>query len=166
MQLYISGNFQVVRNHWSNKTSATYLKDFTDLDFFFLFFLFFIFIYLFTYLFIYLFIFHFFHFLWQMLFNFPVTQSVCCTLSSQPFRCLRDTLFLRFDGLSDHLYLFKNHRRTFLWPGVRDLTSKLLKCDLIQTLNTFRNPSLRSFVAGNASLVWISIRFNNLLQQI
>ena len=32
-------------------------------------------------------------------------------------------------------------------------TSKLLKCDLVQTLNTFQNPSLRIFAAGKASLV-------------
>ena len=34
-------------------------------------------------------------------------------------------------------------------------TSKLLKNDLFQTLNTFRNPSLRIFAAGKASLVII-----------
>ena len=33
------------------------------------------------------------------------------------------------------------------------LTSKLLKWDLFQTLNTFRNPSLQIFAAGKASLV-------------
>ena len=32
-------------------------------------------------------------------------------------------------------------------------TSKLLKCDLVQTLNTFRNPFLRIFAAEKASLV-------------
>ena len=37
--------------------------------------------------------------------------------------------------------------------NVRYLTSKLLKCDLVQTLNTFRNSSLRIFAAGKASLV-------------
>ena len=30
-------------------------------------------------------------------------------------------------------------------------TSKLLKCDLVQILNTFRNPSLWIFAAGKAS---------------
>ena len=39
--------------------------------------------------------------------------------------------------------------------NVRHPTSKLLKCDLVQTLNTFRNPSLRSFDAGKRSLVTI-----------
>ena len=32
-------------------------------------------------------------------------------------------------------------------------TSKLLKCDLVQTLSTFHNPSLRIFAAGKACLV-------------
>ena len=36
--------------------------------------------------------------------------------------------------------------------NVRHPTSKLLKCDLIQTLNTFRNP-FRIFSAGKASLI-------------
>ena len=44
--------------------------------------------------------------------------------------------------------------RYFLDQGnVRHPTSKLLICDLVQTLNTFQNPSLRIFAAGNASLV-------------
>ena len=37
--------------------------------------------------------------------------------------------------------------------NVRYPTSKLLKCDLIQTLNTFRNPSLQIFTAEKTSLV-------------
>ena len=36
---------------------------------------------------------------------------------------------------------------------VRHTTSKLLKYDLVQTLNTFRNPSLRTFAAGKTFLV-------------
>ena len=49
----------------------------------------------------------------------------------------RNTRFLSFDALTNYLYLFK----TFPWPGeVRHLTSKLLKCDLVETLNNFRNP--------------------------
>ena len=38
--------------------------------------------------------------------------------------------------------------------NVRHPTSKLLKCDLVQTKNTFRNPPLRIFAAGKASLVY------------
>ena len=41
---------------------------------------------------------------------------------------------------------------------VRHPTSKLLKCDLVQSLNTFRNPSLRILAAGKASVVQLSIR--------
>ena len=37
--------------------------------------------------------------------------------------------------------------------NVRHPTSKLLKCDLVQTLNTFRKASLRIFAAGKASPV-------------
>ena len=39
--------------------------------------------------------------------------------------------------------------------NVHHPTSKLLKCDLVQTLNTFRNPSLRVVVASKASLVYV-----------
>ena len=35
--------------------------------------------------------------------------------------------------------------------NVREPTSELLKCDLVQTLNTFRNTSMRIFAAGKAS---------------
>ena len=37
--------------------------------------------------------------------------------------------------------------------NVRHFTSKLLKCDLVQALNTFRNSDLRIFAAEKASLV-------------
>ena len=38
-------------------------------------------------------------------------------------------------------------------------TSKLLKCDLVQTLNTFRNPSLRTFLSGRHLLffIWVCL---------
>ena len=42
--------------------------------------------------------------------------------------------------------------------NVRHPTPKLLKCDLVQTLNTFRNPSLRIFAAGKISLVTIQLQ--------
>ena len=65
-----------------------------------------------------------------------------------------NSILERFDGPSNYLYLFKSNRQTFSRQGnVRHSTSKLLKCDLVQTLNTFRNPSLRFFAAGKASLV-------------
>ena len=102
-----------------------YLKDFAGLDFFF-------------YLFIYLFI-CFFIFFYKCLFTLSVMQSVCYTISSQPFfgwetpkhnsfdqfwkfnfyfdHFPRNTQFLSFGGPSNYLYLFKNHRQTFSWPG-------------------------------------------------
>ena len=38
-------------------------------------------------------------------------------------------------------------------------TSKLLKFDLVQTLNTFWNPSMRIFAAGKAFLAFLRITF-------
>ena len=43
--------------------------------------------------------------------------------------------------------------------NVRHPTSKLLKYDLVQTLNTFRNPFLRIFAAGKAPIVVVSKGF-------
>ena len=43
--------------------------------------------------------------------------------------------------------------------NVRHPTSKLLKYDLVQTLNTFRNPFLRIFAAGKAPIVVVSKDF-------
>ena len=37
-------------------------------------------------------------------------------------------------------------------------TSKLLKCDLVQTLNAYRNLSLRIFAAGKVSLVYVFLQ--------
>ena len=45
--------------------------------------------------------------------------------------------------------------------NVRHPTSKLLKCDLVQTLNTFRNSFLRIFAVGKASLVFIRATCND-----
>ena len=50
--------------------------------------------------------------------------------------------------------IFKNHRRFREQGNVHHLTSKLLKFDLVQTLNNFRNPSLRIVATGKASLVY------------
>ena len=68
----------------------------------------------------------------------------------------RSTQFLSFDWPTNYLYLFKNHRQTFPRPGKRPSSHlKVTKSDFFQTLNTFRNPSLRIFPAGKASLVII-----------
>ena len=55
------------------------------------------------------------------------------------------------------IYLRTNDRHFHDQGDVRHLTTKLLKCDLVQTLNTFRNPSLRIFATGKASLVYILV---------
>ena len=51
------------------------------------------------------------------------------------------------------LYLRTSDRHFRDQGNDRHPTSKLLKCELVQTLNTFWNPSLRIFAAGKASLV-------------
>ena len=51
------------------------------------------------------------------------------------------------------IYLRTTDRHFRDQGNVHHLTSKLLKCNLVQTLNTSRNPSLRIFAAGKASLV-------------
>ena len=62
-------------------------------------------------------------------------------------------LLVLMDPVIICIYL-KTTDRHFRDKGdVRHPTSKLLKCDLVQTLITFRNPSLRIFAAGKASLV-------------
>ena len=69
---------------------------------------------------------------------------------------LRNTRFPSFRGPTNYFHLFKNHQQTFRNQGnVRHSTSKLLKCDLAQTLNTFWNHSLRIVAADKASLVLI-----------
>ena len=51
------------------------------------------------------------------------------------------------------IYLRTTERHFRDQGNVRHPTSKLLKCDLIKTLNTFWNPSLRIFSTGKTSLV-------------
>ena len=53
------------------------------------------------------------------------------------------------------IYLRTTERHFCDQGNVRHLLSKLPKCNLVQTLNTFWNPSLRIFAAGKASLVSI-----------
>ena len=55
------------------------------------------------------------------------------------------------------IYLRTTDRHFREQGNVRHPTSKLLKWDLVQTLNTFGNPSLRIFAAGKASLVSVNI---------
>ena len=51
------------------------------------------------------------------------------------------------------IYLRTTERHFRDQGNVRHPTSKLLKCDLVQTLNTFQNTSLRIFSTGKVSLV-------------
>ena len=106
----------------------------------------------------------------KCLFNLSVTQNVCCTLTvllarrhqfkfhSKHFP--RNTWCFSFDGHSNYLYLFKNHRQIFAWPGERRSSIlKVAKRDLVQTLNIFPNPCLQILAEGRHllfSLILIS----------
>ena len=77
----------------------------------------------------------------------------------------RHARLFSFDGPSKSLYLFKNHQHFGDHGNVRHPNSKLLKCDLIQTFDTFRNRPLRMFAAGKTSLVinwWKTDNFEDL----
>ena len=112
---------------------------------------------------------YFFHFLWQM----PIYLVGYAANSFLVWRHLNIMLLTDFGNLNSILNIFQEtHKfldltdlliiciylrttdRHFRDQGnVHHLTSKLLKCNLVQTLNTSRNPSLRIFAAGKASLV-------------
>ena len=54
------------------------------------------------------------------------------------------------------MYLFRNHRQTFSWPGERPSSHlKVTKMWFGPNITYFRNPSLRIFAAWKASLVII-----------
>ena len=107
-----------------------------------------------------------------------VSYPKCILYSEQPSvwlagRHLNKMILTKFENLNSILNIFQETHdflvltdivticiylrttdRHFRDQGnVRHPISKLLKCDLFQTLNTFRNPSLRIFAAGKASLV-------------
>ena len=145
LQLYIAGNFQVVRSHYLAKKSYIYLNISRILRFRFLFF-------------------HFFSFdkcllpcrlhkvaaaFWAAN-RFVGSKRPKHNVFDQFWKCKfhfehfpRKTRFLSFNGPSNYLYLFKNHRQTF----------KLLKCDFAQTLNTFRNLFLQMLLSGRLLLL-------------
>ena len=96
----------------------------------------------------------------QIFFPFSLTNVVCCTLSNQRFGWLGDTeLLTNFENLNSVSNIFRETHdflvlmdpviisiylrttdRHFYDHGIaRHSTSKLLKCDLVQTLGTFRN---------------------------
>ena len=64
----------------------------------------------------------------------------------------KNTRFLT-DPLIIFIYLRTNDRYFHDQGNVCHPISKLPKCDLVQTLNTFWNPSLRIYAARKASLV-------------
>ena len=69
----------------------------------------------------------------------------------------RDFLVLT-DPLIIFIYLRTNDKHFRDQGNVRHPISKLLKRDLVLTLNTFRNPSLVIFAVGKASLVGYELR--------
>ena len=71
---------------------------------------------------------------------------------SNIFQETHDFLVL-MDSLIICIYLRTADRHFRDQRNVRHSSSELLKCDLVQTLNTFRNPSLQIFAAGKAPLV-------------
>ena len=77
----------------------------------------------------------------MLLTNFKNLNSI-----SKIFQETHDFLVLT-DPVIICIYLRTTYRRFRDEGNVRHGTSKLLKCDLVQTLNTFRNPSLRIFAA-------------------
>ena len=70
----------------------------------------------------------------------------------------RDFLVLT-DPLIIFIYLRTNDKHFRDQGNVRHPISKLLKCDLVLKLNTFRNPSLVIFAVGKASLVGYELRW-------
>ena len=139
------------------KNSSIYLKDFEDFDlFFFTFFLFF-------------------HFLWEMpvyLVSYAkrMLYSVVSVLLAR--KHLGRMILNNFENLNSIWNLFQEtHELLILTDPViiciylrttvrlfrdqgnaRHLSSKILRCDLVQMLNTFWNHFLRIFATGKASL--------------
>ena len=83
----------------------------------------------------------------MLLTNFENVSSI-----SNIFQETHDFLVLA-DQLIICIYLRTTDRYFRDLGNVNHPTSKLLKFDLVETLNTFRNPSLRIFAAGKVSLV-------------
>ena len=67
--------------------------------------------------------------------------------------CEKINFLVLMDPVIVYIYLRTTDKHFRDQGNVSHPTSKLLKCDLVRTLNTFRNPSLRNFASGKASLV-------------
>ena len=79
-------------------------------------------------------------------------------LISNIFQKIHDFLILK-DPVIIYIHSKTTDRHFRDQGSFRHPTSKLLKCYLIQTLNTFRNPSLQIFAARKASLVLFTLLF-------
>ena len=75
------------------------------------------------------------------------------------FQETHDLLVLK-DPVIICIYLRTTDRHFRDQGNVRHPTSKLLKCDLVQTSNIFRNPSLRIFAAGKAFFVALALLYS------
>ena len=83
----------------------------------------------------------------KILTNFENLSSI-----SNIFKETHDFLVLT-DPVIICIYLRTTDRHFRDQGNVHHPTSKLLKCDLVQTFNTFLNPSMGIFIAGKTSLV-------------
>ena len=81
----------------------------------------------------------------------PLTKLENLNSISNIFHETHNCLVL-MDPLTIYIYLRTTDRHFRDQWNVRHSTSKLLTCDLVQTLNIFRNPSLRIFAARKPSL--------------
>ena len=81
-----------------------------------------------------------------------LTNSEKLNSISNIFRGTKDFLVLT-DPLIICMFLRTNDKHFRDQGNVRHPNSKLIKCNLVQRLNTFQNPSLRIFAVGKASLV-------------
>ena len=94
------------------------------------------------------------HLITMILNNFEISISILNIFQeTQNFLVLTEPLI-------NCIYLRTTDRHFSDQWNVRHSTCKLLKCDLVPTLNTSHNPSLRIFAAGKASLVEVLISFN------
>ena len=119
------------------KNSSIYLKDLTDLDFFFSFFSF--------------------VFFFRRLNTIIFTSFEKLNSISNIFQETHDTLVLT-DPVIICIYLRTTDRHFRDQGNVRHATSKLLKCDFVQALNTFRNPSVRIMLPGRHLLLCVKSR--------
>ena len=67
-------------------------------------------------------------------------------------------IFQENDGPTNYLYLFKNHRQTFSWPGERQSSHlKVTKMWFVPKIKYLSEPFFAVFAAGKASLVLLGI---------